>query len=115
MVENSVSARGASNRDRAPTILTHRIPTTGSNPYIIVPGSDGALWFCDQGASKIGRYDPRTAEFTSFDIPTSNSQPVGIIEGPDKAFWFTEQAGNKIGRITPDGTITEFTVPTANA
>ena len=29
--------------------------------------------------------------------------------------WFTEGVGNKIGRITPTGTITEFTIPTANS
>jgi streptogramin lyase len=29
--------------------------------------------------------------------------------------WFTETNGDKIGRITPTGTITEFTIPTANS
>jgi len=28
--------------------------------------------------------------------------------------WFTEAIGNKIGRITPDGTITEYSLPTPN-
>src|SRR5687767_3030047 len=36
-----------------------------------------------------------------------------ITQGPDGNLWFTERLGNKIGRITPDGTITEFPVPTA--
>ena len=29
--------------------------------------------------------------------------------------WFLEQDGNQIGRITPDGTITEYPIPTAKA
>jgi virginiamycin B lyase len=36
-----------------------------------------------------------------------------ITEGPDGNLWFTEWSGNKIGRITPSGTVTEFTIPTA--
>jgi virginiamycin B lyase len=36
-----------------------------------------------------------------------------IVGGPDGNIWFAE--GPKIGRMTPSGTLTEFTVPTANA
>jgi streptogramin lyase len=43
------------------------------------------------------------------------AQPWDITQGPDGALWFTERQANKIGRITTDGTITEYTVPTANA
>src|SRR3954471_19246906 len=45
---------------------------------------------------------------------TADSFPLGITAGPDANLWFTERVGNKIGRITPAGTITEFTIPTAN-
>jgi streptogramin lyase len=41
--------------------------------------------------------------------------PAGMTSGPDGNLWFTEYTGDKIGRITPDGTITEFDVPTAAA
>ena len=108
----------ATTRPRAvkpPQIREHRIPTQGSKPYIAVEGSDGALWFCESGASKIGRLDPKTYRFKEFALPTPNATPIGIIEGPDGAFWFAEKTGNKIGRITPDGKITEFPLPTPNA
>src|SRR5262249_45016316 len=42
---------------------------------------------------------------------TPNAQPVRITLGPDGNLWFTE-AANQVGRITPDGTVSEFTVPT---
>ena len=29
--------------------------------------------------------------------------------------WFSEHTGNRMGRITPDGTITEFPIPTPNS
>ena len=29
--------------------------------------------------------------------------------------WFSEHTGNRMGRITPDGTFTEFPIPTPNS
>ena len=69
-----------------PTIREHRIPTSGSKPYIAVEGRDRCLWFCESGASKIGRFDPKTYGFKEFDLPTPNATPIGIVEGPDGAF-----------------------------
>ncbi len=48
------------------------------------------------------------AEFT---VPTSSSGPAVILPGPDRNLWFTEHDGNKIGRISPQGSITEFVLP----
>jgi streptogramin lyase len=45
--------------------------------------------------------------------PTSN--PVGIVTGSDHNLWVTETAINKIARVTPTGTVTQFSIPTANA
>ena len=97
------------------TIREHRIPTTDSKPYIAVQGPDGKLWFCESGASKIGRLDPDTGAFTEFALPTRNSTPIGITAGADGNLWFAEKTANKIGRLTPRGEITEFALPTANA
>jgi virginiamycin B lyase len=49
-----------------------------------------------------------------FTIPTANSAPTGIVAGPDGALWFTESSSKKIGRVATDGTIAEFTIPTAS-
>src|SRR5213078_2260050 len=89
-----------------PTIHEHRIPTEGR---------DGCLWFCESGASKIGRLDPKTYSFKEFDLPTANATPIGIVVGPEGNLWFSEKTAGKIGRITPQGQITEFPLPTANA
>jgi len=37
----------------------------GSNPSGIVTGSDGNLWFADQGKTAIGMFDPVSDEVTS--------------------------------------------------
>src|SRR5437016_4633252 len=93
---------------RAPTIREHRIPTAGSEPYICVEGPDGALWFCESGTSKIGRFDPRNNRFSEFTLPTRKAMPIGITAGADGNLWFAEKAAGKIGRITTTGVITEF-------
>src|SRR5437660_1059472 len=76
-------------------------PTAGSGPTTIVAGPDGALWFTELSANKIGRLTTGGA-FTEFTVPTAGSGPNGLVSGPDGALWFTEflAAGNKIGRIT---------------
>lgn len=47
-----------------------------------------------------------------FPILTANSGSEAINAGPDGNVWFVEYRSNKIGRITPQGTITEFPIPT---
>jgi hypothetical protein len=42
----------------------------------------------------------------------SGSRPYTIVTGPDGNLLFTESDLGKIGRITPDGTITDFPIPT---
>lgn len=48
---------------------------------------------------------------TEFVIPTEGHWPQGIVTGPDGNLWVTESRKRKIIRITPDGKITDFTVP----
>src|SRR5262245_25424383 len=112
----SVPAQGTTPRPRSqsiapPSISEHRIPAKDSKPYIAVEGPDRCLWFCESGASKIGRLDPKTYAFTEFDLPTPEATPIGITVGGDGALWFAEKSGNKIGRITLQGKITEFPLP----
>ncbi len=116
MSRSNVSTRSFGGRSRAkPVIREHRIPTTGSKPYIAVEGPDGNLWFCENGASKIGCFDPHAQTFREFALPGAGSMPVGIAVGGDGNLWFTEKEGNRVGRITVDGAIAEFALPTPKA
>ena len=116
MARSIPAARSGATRARAkPVIREHRIPTTGSKPYIAVEGPDGNLWFCDNGASKIGCFDPRNRTFREFSLPSADSMPVGIAAGADGNLWFTEKAGNRIGRINLSGAIVEYALPTAGS
>jgi virginiamycin B lyase len=95
-------------------VVEYSIPTAGSNPFGIVAGPDGALWFTESRGNKIGRITT-TGRVTEFPLPTANADPRGIAAGADGALWFTESRANQIGRITTSGTVTEFPVPKAFA
>ncbi len=91
-----------------------------SEPHWITAGPDGNLWFTVNIAGEIGRITP-SGTVTEFPLPNSDCQPADITTGPDGNLWFTESAAtpigggqfaNHIGRITPNGVITEFTLPT---
>jgi virginiamycin B lyase len=89
--------------------VTH-YPASGL-PYGIAAGPDGALWFVEESASKIGRLTTGGA-LTDYDTTTGGSQPYQITAGPDSAMWFTESAAGKIGRINTSGVVTDEFGPT---
>jgi virginiamycin B lyase len=91
-----------------PLFRLHKIPTPNSEPYICVPGPDGCLWFCESGASKVGRLNPANGLFEEFALRTPDAKPIGITAGADGNVWFSETDAGQIGRITPTGEITEF-------
>lgn len=96
------------------TVLNlYTIPTANSQPISIVAGPDGALWFAEYGAAKIGRVTT-SGQFTEFPL-AAGAQPNAITAGPDGNLWFVEFGPNKIGRITTAGTVTEFSIPTAGS
>lgn len=73
----------------------------------ITTGPDGALWFTETVAGKIGRITT-AGVITEYALPASNSYPFGITTGPDGALWFTEVHSQQIGRIRTDGSVTEY-------
>src|SRR5262249_46208632 len=100
------SEPGMSKNVREPAIRMHKIPTPKSEPYICIAGPDERLWFCESGASKIGRLDPQNCVIEEFDIPERDAMPIGITPGADGHMWFCARRANKIGRATMNGEIT---------
>lgn len=100
------------------------IPASGSVPFGITKGSDGALWFADNGTSAIGRVTT-SGNVTEYPVAVtggdSATAPNEIVTGPDGNLWFTEidagtNAGANVGRISPNGTgFTEFPLTSANS
>jgi virginiamycin B lyase len=96
----------------APLGIEHYFPVpAGGAPTVLAVGPDGALWFTDGTADKIGRIT-LSGNIREFAVPTAGAFPFGIAAGPDGALWFTERRGNKIGRITTAGFVThEYALP----
>ncbi len=80
----------------------------GSTPGWSTPGPDGAVWFTQRFADRIGRIDT-SGVITSF--PTSQgAAPQGIVTGPDSNLWFVEGGTYNIAKMTTQGAITEYSV-----
>ncbi|HTK06273.1 MAG TPA: Virginiamycin B lyase [Ktedonobacteraceae bacterium] len=84
------------------------LPGEHSGPSGLTQGPDGALWFTEFYANRIGRITTKGI-ITEFPL-ASFRQPSGITAGPDGNLWFAEEHG-WIGRITPLGVVTEFALP----
>jgi virginiamycin B lyase len=86
----------------------------GGQPYTIVYGPDGNLWFADDVSSKIVQLAPGSLNVVnSYPTITPNATPAGIAIGNDGALWFTEYAVDKVGRVTTNGTVSEYSLPSS--
>lgn len=85
---------------RGRIVHVYTIPTPDSQPWGIVNGRDGALWFTEWGGNKIGRVTTNGV-FSEYPLPTPGAKPQGIARNANGAIWFAESAANRIGRIAP--------------
>lgn len=97
-----------------PSGVITEIPLPDANGALvdIVSGPDGALWFTEQQANKIGRV---TVNGLLTDYPLAAlAGPTGITVGPDRAIWFTEIGTQSVGRVS-GGPLAVAPVPTLAA
>jgi streptogramin lyase len=92
------------------TITEFAIKSPANQPGDMTVGTDGNIWFVDQGTNKIGHIT-KTGAINGFLIPTAKSNPIGITTGSDGAVWFTEAAAHRIGRVTGGPTFKQFLLP----
>jgi len=57
------------------TKMTLYNPPTENSALYTAAGDPktGIVWFSEQGADKLGRFDPKTESFTEFSVPNSES------------------------------------------
>ena len=99
-----ISARGEISELEPPT----RVAQLGD----VAVAPDGAVWFLEMQANKVGRF--ANGEFTEFPVPTWSAGLTALAIAPDGAVWFTELRGQRLGRLR-DGVIIEFPLPQTNA
>lgn len=98
------------------TIKEWAVPTKGAHPHDPAVGADGALWFTEQMANKIGRLDPKTGEFKEYPLKVTNSGPHGLVEDGQGNIWFTANFAGYIGKLEPTtGEVKEYKMPVEKA
>lgn len=99
----------------SPNTITQFTQNPAQPPFALALGSDGAIWFTEEGIdpANIGRIDA-SGTMSEYTVPGASSLNY-ITAGPDGALWFTDSGNGAIGRITTGGTITEYPVPASGA
>ncbi|WP_443684586.1 virginiamycin B lyase family protein [Nonomuraea harbinensis] len=72
----------------------------------MVTGPDGALWFTEWAANRLGRITVDGA-ISEFELP--GSEPHGLATGPDGAIWVAMESGG-LARVMPDRLAGRFVV-----
>jgi virginiamycin B lyase len=72
-------------------------------PERLAVARDGALWFTDPRANRIGRIFPGEQRADYHSVPTPESGPAGITAARDGAIWFSEHAADRIAMFVPPG------------
>lgn len=91
---------------------------SGSGPFDIVAGPDGALWFVESAADQLGRVTTDLS-VTEYPLPgrdRRHANPGGITVGSDGGLWVSEPLAGRLARVDPaTGAIREVVVPDAGA
>jgi hypothetical protein len=55
---------------------------------------NGDLWFTEQMANKLGRFDPASQNFKEYPLTSGNSGPHGLVSDNEGNIWFTANFGD---------------------
>jgi streptogramin lyase len=107
--------RGSKAAESAAVIEDFPIPSHGASPWGITVGRDGAIWFTEARANKIGRVDPKNPDdVQEFPLPAPNSEPRAITTASDGALWFFESTVKKVARMDASShVVDEFSIPSS--
>src|SRR5207237_7632593 len=81
------------------TLTEYSIPSASASPTEITLGPGSAVWFAENGGSRIGTVNTTTRSLSEYATPTPSSAPAGVTAGPDGNLWLTESASaaNRLG------------------
>jgi virginiamycin B lyase len=94
----------AAGAGRAQTVSEFTIPTATTNPFSIVAGSDGNLWFTETFSKHVGRITPAGA-FTEYSLPAFST----YIAAEPNAIWCTTLGVAKVDLTKLAGCDTDST------
>ncbi|MDP3844737.1 MAG: hypothetical protein Q8Q81_19590 [Oxalobacteraceae bacterium] len=86
-------------------MIAHKTPSGGS-PHTIIFDGRNALWFTNQSADKVTRFDRATKKMTEF---STRDGPYGLAMDRAGNVWFCQASGQRVGRIDAGtGQVTEL-------
>lgn len=91
----------------AQPLTYHQLPE-GAQPSYIVTGPDGALWFTEPGAGRIGRLSVEGA-LREFGLVRPGAKPRMLAAG-NGAIYYTDPLAGQLGRLELDGRVKETSV-----
>ncbi len=96
-----------------PQVVEFAIPTNGSHPRDITSGPDGALWFTEGTALKVGRMT-LGGVFSEYPVPGQYPAPWAIASGADGNLYFSDIGSfdEAFDQITTGGTVTRTSIKT---
>ena len=83
---------------------TSKAYALGANswPFNVAIGADGAVWFTERAAARLGRFDPVSDRIEHFDLPTPASGPAGLgLDARSGRVWLTESYADRIAMFDP--------------
>src|SRR6267154_160992 len=93
-------------------VLTRFYPPTKGKPQRLQVDSDGIVWFSERRGGKIGRLDPKTAEFKEFPLPGPEPSPYAIGIDRNHMVWYSSHEQDTLNRMDPKtGAVTEYPYP----
>ena len=99
-----ISTSGAVRMYPTPTRDGNPIGVGGdANPFSITKGPDGAMWFTESAADRIGRITPE-GDITEYELPSHDrvhANPQGIVRGPDDRLWFVQPLDETVAAFDP--------------
>ncbi|MFM9149858.1 MAG: hypothetical protein ACKORA_05160, partial [Solirubrobacterales bacterium] len=101
-------------------LLEWDVPAAVQNPFGIVLGPDGNVWFTGYGNQTLSWINPNNFAFRPSVISLPDPNPSGIAVGPDGKLWVaaygSNGTGETISRVNTDGTVeATFTTPTTDS
>lgn len=85
-------------------------------PHGIGLDTDGKhIWFTGKRTSTVGKFNITTEKVEHFQLDNLSSLPIFLSAGANGTMWGTELFSSAILNVTSDGTVKEFTIPTANS
>lgn len=104
------------------SLKAYPLANTNAGVGTIKVDGNGEVWFTEGNAPGIGKINPATGKESEYLLPAASRSltPTFLVIGKGGDVWFNEvdysdATGGKIARLSPNGTITEWGVPTTGA